>query len=34
LEFVLRKGWPLLSGDTPATVTIPAVEKDPEQLVA
>jgi len=34
LEFVLRKGWPLLSGDTPAGATIPAVEKEPGQLVA
>ena len=34
LEFVLRKGWPLLSGDTPAPATIPAVEKEPGQLVA
>jgi Kef-type K+ transport system membrane component KefB len=34
LEFVLRKGWPLLSGDTAAPATIPAVEKEPEQLVA
>ncbi len=34
LEFVLRKGWPLLSGDTPAPATITAVEKEPEQLVA
>src|SRR5947209_2592939 len=32
LEFVLRKGWPLLSGDAAADST--AVEKTPEQLVA
>src|SRR5882724_5678745 len=34
LEFVLRKGWPLLSNDDPAPATIPAVEKEPGQLVA
>src|SRR6476619_6649748 len=33
LEFVLRKGWPLLSADT-ATSTPQASDKAPEQLVA
>jgi K+:H+ antiporter len=33
LEFVLRKGWPLLSGEVSATA-VPAAEKAPEQLVA
>ena len=33
LEFVLRKGWPLLSTDAAAS-TSTAVEKAPEQLVA
>jgi hypothetical protein len=34
LEFVLRKGWPLLSGDTPVPSAVTAVEKEPGQLVA
>jgi hypothetical protein len=34
LEFVLRKGWPLLSGDTLVPATITAVKKELEQLVA
>jgi Kef-type K+ transport system membrane component KefB len=34
LEFVLRKGWPLLSTDTPSTAAIAEKEKLPEQLVA
>lgn len=34
LEFVLRKGWPLLSTDTPATTAIGEQEKLPEQLMA
>ncbi|HZU29600.1 MAG TPA: cation:proton antiporter [Candidatus Angelobacter sp.] len=33
LEFVLRKGWPLLSGDVAVSNTL-ADEKAPEQLVA
>jgi hypothetical protein len=33
LEFVLRKGWPLLSMDVPAS-NAAAEEKTPEQLVA
>ncbi|HEX9253968.1 MAG TPA: cation:proton antiporter, partial [Candidatus Angelobacter sp.] len=32
LEFVLRKGWPLLSGEA-AAKTVTAIEKAPEQLV-
>jgi hypothetical protein len=32
LEFVLRKGWPLLSDNVPAK-TATAIEKAPEQLV-
>src|SRR3954466_629535 len=34
LEFVLRKGWPLLSDDVQPPTAIPAVEKEPGQLVA
>ena len=34
LEFVLRKGWPLLSGDASSPAPIPSVEKEPGQLVA
>jgi Kef-type K+ transport system membrane component KefB len=33
LEFVLRKGWPLLSADVPSS-NATAEEKTPEQLVA
>jgi len=33
LEFVLRKGWPLLSTDVPSS-NAAAEEKTPEQLVA
>jgi hypothetical protein len=33
LEFVLRKGWPLLSTDATSSSSNPA-EKVPEQLVA
>jgi Kef-type K+ transport system membrane component KefB len=34
LEFVLRKGWPLLSGDESATRVVIDKEKLPEQLAA
>src|SRR5262252_2813636 len=34
LEFVLRRGWPLLSGDPTATATVPSVEREPGKLVA
>jgi Kef-type K+ transport system membrane component KefB len=33
LEFVLRKGWPLLSTDAPALV-VAAEDEEPEQLIA